>query len=301
MRVSAGELYTISPGTSGAAGQAGQKRGSESHGEIEKERADNNEWLRSSPTSYLAAVDRIDFNEKKTLTVGQAEDNDLRLPATDIEPHHLRVTVEGDHFRIECIDENARFKINGEAKRAASVEPSYIQVSRFTLRLSHQRFPALTVFDPQSPGFKQYKGLVYFPIDLSYRYELSLRRYSKPERIIIMSTRGNQRIAEHTGWVDFLVGDIPCRLEVTRLIEPGTGENELNIFFRDASTGKESYALGRYVDLKKLDNGNYLMDFNLAYNPACAFSEYYNCPIPPKSNTLKVAIRAGEMDSHYHH
>jgi uncharacterized protein (DUF1684 family) len=88
---------------------------------------------------------------------------------------------------------------------------------------------------------------------------------------------------------------------VTRLIEPGAGENDLNIFFRDASTGKESYALGRYVDLKKLDNGNYLMDFNLVYNPACAFSDYYNCPIPPQSNTLKVEIRAGEMDSHYHH
>lgn len=269
-------------------------------GEIEKERAHNKEWLRSSPMSYLAAVNRIDFKEKKTLTVGQAEDNDLRLSAADIAPHHLRVTVEGDHFRIECIDANAQFKINGEVKRAASVEPSYIQVGRFLLRLSHQRFPALSVFDPQTPGFKQYKGLAYFPIDLSYRYELPLRRYPSPERIIIMSTRGNRRIAEHAGWVDFLVGDTPCRLEVTRLIEPGAGENDLNIFFRDASTGKESYALGRYVDLKKLDNGNYLMDFNLVYNPACAFSDYYNCPIPPQSNTLKVEIRAGEMDSHYH-
>ncbi len=269
--------------------------------EIEKDRADTNEWLRSSPTSYLAAVDRIAFNEKKTLTVGQAEDNDLRLSAAGIESHHLRVTVDGDHFRVECIDPNARFKIKGEAKRSASVDPSYIQVGRFSLRLSHQRFPALIVFDPQSPGFKQYKGLAYFPIDLSYRYELPLRRYPKPEKIIIMSTRGNRRVAERIGWVDFLVGDTQCRLEVTRLIELGAGENEFDIFFRDASTGKESYALGRYVDLKKLDNGNYLMDFNLAYNPACAFSDYYNCPIPPQSNTLKIEIRAGEMDSHYHH
>ena len=269
--------------------------------EIEKERAENNEWLRSSPMSYLAAVDRVNFNEKKTLTVGQANDNDVRLSAADIEPHHLRVTVEGDRFRVESFDPNAEFKINGIAKRAAIVDPSYIQAGRFLLRLSHQRFPAIIVFDPQSPRFKQYKGLAYFPIDLSYRYELPLRRYPKLEKIIIMSTRGNRRVAERTGWVDFLVGDTPCRLEVTRLIEPGAGENELDIFFRDASTGKESYTVGRYVDLKKLNNGNYLMDFNLAYNPACAFSDYYNCPIPPKSNTLQVAIRAGEMDSHYHH
>jgi uncharacterized protein (DUF1684 family) len=250
--------------------------------------------------SYLAAVDRVDFNEKVTLTVGSAADNDVRLEGDDIEPHHLRITVDGDRFRIESVDANARFKIKDEAMREAAVGPSYIQAGRFMLRLYHQRFPAIIVFDPGSPRFKEYKGVAYFPVDLSYRYELPLKRDPKPEGIVIMSTRGNSRSAERVGWVDFLVGDIPCRLEVTRLLEPGAEENEMEIFFRDATSGKESYPLGRYVDLKKLDNGKYLLDFNLAYNPACAFSEFYNCPIPPKSNTLQVAIRAGEMDSHYH-
>ena len=60
------------------------------------------------------------------------------------------------------------------------------------------------------------------------------------------------------------------------------------------------HALGRYVDPVRLPDGRYLLDFNAAYNPACAFSTHYNCPIPPKSNTLAVAIRAGEMDSDYH-
>jgi uncharacterized protein (DUF1684 family) len=115
-----------------------------------------------------------------------------------------------------------------------------------------------------------------------------------------MSTRGNERKAERVGWIEFMAGETPCRLEATRLLEPGSTEGTVDIFFRDGTTGKESYPVGRYVDLKKLDNGNYLLDFNMAYNPACAFSEYYNCPIPPKANTLKVAIRAGEMDSHYH-
>jgi len=268
--------------------------------EMEKDRADTKEWLRSSPTSYLAAVDRIDFNEKNTLTVGSAADNDVRLAADDVEAHHLRITVGGDNFRIEGIDPNARFKIKNDVKREATVGPSSIQVGRFVLRLSHQRFPAIIVFDPQSPRFKEYKGLAYFPIDLAYRYELPLARDPKPEKIIIMSTRGNRRTAERLGWFDFLVGDIPCRLEATRLLEPGSGESDVEIFFRDATSGKGSYPLGRYVDAKKLPNGKYLLDFNLAYNPACAFSEFYNCPIPPKSNTLQVAIRAGEMNAHYH-
>ncbi len=268
--------------------------------EIQKDRADTEEWLRTSPRSYLAAVNRIDFGDKPFLTVGRAEDNEVRLDAADIEPHHLKISLEGDRFRVEAVDEKAAFRLGDAPIRGAVVDPSFIQAGRFHLRLSHQRFPAIIVFDPLSPRFKEYKGLRYFPIDLSYRYELPLERDPKPERIVIVSTRGNRRQAERVGRLNFVLGDTACRLEVTRLLEPGSGEDDLSVFFRDATSGRESYPLGRYVDLKKLDNGNYILDFNLAYNPACAFSEYYNCPIPPKSNTLKAAIRAGEMDPHYH-
>ena len=268
--------------------------------EIEKMRTEDEEWLRSSPMSYLAAVARIDFGQRSALTVGRADDNDVVLTAEDIEPHHLKIMVEGDQFRIQSVDPEADFKINHEVKREATVDPTSIQVGRFHLRLSHQRFPAVIVFDPQSPRLKEYKGMVYFPPDLSYRYELPLVLNPKREKIIIQSTRGNRRTAELVGWVDFLVGNEPCRLEATRLLEPGIGESEVSIFFRDSTSGKETYSTGRYVDLEKLPNGNYILDFNLAYNPACAFSDYYNCPIPPESNRLKVSIRAGEMDPHYH-
>jgi len=267
---------------------------------LETDRADTQTWLRSDPTSYLATTDRRDFAGKKTLTVGRAADNDMRIDDADVSAHHLRVTVDGDRFRVEAVDPAARFKVNNEDKREAIVDPSSIQVGRFLLRLSHQRFPGIIVFDPKSPRFKEYKGLKYFPIDLSYRYELPLTPNPKPETTVILSTRGNQRNAQRVGWFEFMVGDTPYRLEAVRLLEPGVGENDLGIFFRDATTGQESYPLGRYVDVKKLPNGHFLLDFNLAYNPACAFSDHYNCPIPPKANVLPVAIRAGEMDSHYH-
>lgn len=268
--------------------------------EIEKDRAETQEWLKSKPTSYLATIDRRDFGEKKTLTVGGAADNDIRLGDPGIEAHHLRVTVEGDRFKVEGIDEKARFTVKDEEKREATLDPMSIKIARFVLRLSHQRFPAIIVFDPQSPRFKEFKGLEYFPVDLAYRYELPLTRNPKPDVVIIMSTRGNQRRAERVGWFDFTVGGIPCRLEATRLLEPGSGEDDLGVLFRDATSGKETYGLGRYVDAKRLPNGNFLLDFNQAYNPACAFSDHYNCPVPPKTNQLKVPIRAGEMDSHYH-
>ena len=278
---------------------------------LQKDRADSEKWLRSDATSYLATIARKEFGDKKTLTIGRAADNDVRVDAPAISLHHLRVTVVGDRFHVEGVDPPARFKVNAtdkaadkdpesNIKRDATLDSSYIQIDRFSLRLSHQRFPAVIVFDPQSSRFKQYKGLRYFPVDLAYRYELPLTPNPKPETVMIMSTVGNQRRAQQVGWFDFLVGKTAYRLEAVRLLEPGVGENDISVLFRDATSGHDTYALGRYVDPKKLPNGNYVLDFNEAYNPACAFSDHYNCPIPPKANTLAAAIRAGEMDSHYH-
>ena len=280
--------------------RSGQETAAAAIKTIAKDRTDTENWLRSDPSSYLAAIDRRDFGARKTLAVGRAADNDVRLDDQAVSAHHLRITVGSDTFQVSAADAQARFVSGGKALRTATLGPSSIQVGRFQLRLSHQGFPALIVFDPRSPHFKEYKGLKYFPIDLGYRYELPLTASPRDEIVIVQSTRGNERRARRVGWFEFKVGATTYRLEAVRLLEPGVGENDISIFFRDATTGHESYSVGRYVDVKKLPTGKYLLDFNLAYNPACAFSDYYNCPIPSQANTLTVAIRAGEMDSHYH-
>ena len=71
-------------------------------------------------------------------------------------------------------------------------------------------------------------------------------------------------------------------------------EELLTILFTDATTGKESYSTGRYLDLDAPVDGLYVIDFNRAYNPYCSYTDVYNCPIPPRENRLGVAIRAGE-------
>jgi uncharacterized protein (DUF1684 family) len=268
---------------------------------VEKDRTETLEWLKTASTSYLATIQRRDFEEKPMLTVGRAAGNDVRIDDASILGHHLRVTVLGDSFHVEAVDPAANFTAGDRVVRDAWLGPTTIQVSRYTVRLSHQRYPALIVFDPQSPRFKDYKGLQWFPLDLAYHYVLPLTPNPNPDTVVILSTRGNQRRALRVGWFDFAVNGKPQRLEATRLLEPGVGEGDIGLFFRDATTGKESYGLGRYVDVQKLPDGRYVLDFNMAYNPACAVSEHYNCPIPPKANTLKVAIRAGEMDAHYLH
>jgi uncharacterized protein (DUF1684 family) len=266
----------------------------------EKDRAETEQHLRESPTSYLAAVARTDFGEKRTLVLGRAADCDLRIDDPDLADHNLKVTVVGDSFRVEAPDE-APFGVGGKWQTAATLPPGLVKVARFTVRLSHQRFPALIVFDPQSPHFKDYHGLEWFPPDFDYRFVAPLTPNPSADTTIIMSTRGNARRAVLAGWFDLAVKGKPVRLEAHRLLEPGVDEKSVSIFFRDATTGGETYSVGRYIDPERLPDGSWLVDFNNAYNPACATSPYYNCPIPSKANNLKLAIRAGEKDSHYSH
>ena len=78
-----------------------------------------------------------------------------------------------------------------------------------------------------------------------------------------------------------------------RLNEPGVAADALEVYFTDATSERESYRM-RYLGVAADPDGGYVLDFNRAYNPACAYSPHYNCPIPPPENHLAVPIRAGE-------
>jgi len=79
-------------------------------------------------------------------------------------------------------------------------------------------------------------------------------------------------------------------LELMRM--PGY-ENHLFVPFTDESNGFGTYEGGRYLDLEVPESDSTLVDFNLVYNPYCAYSDRYSCPIPPRENDLKTSIWAG--------
>lgn len=265
------------------------------------DRTDTETWLKESPTSYLAAVQRVDFGDSPALSVGRAADNSVRVDDPEMPEHAVLVVVEGDSFRVVASSPEVTFMANKLEYHEAVLGPSSIQIGRWTVRLSHQRFPALIVFDPRSPRFAEYHGMQWYAPDFSYRFAVALTPNPRPDTTIIQSTRGNLRRALRVGWFDMKISGKACRLEAHRLLEPGSGESSVSVFFRDATTGSETYGVGRYVEPEKLADGRFVIDFNNAYNPACAFSLYYNCPIPSKANTLPVAIHAGEKDPHYAH
>ncbi len=152
--------------------------------------------------------------------------------------------------------------------------------------------------DKESPLLEKdratFRGLAYYPVDPALRFSVRLHRHPGPKRIRLATNTGEIRYGLRYGYFDFRAGDQACRLQVYRLEEESGNGALLFIPFHDLTSGKETYAAGRYIDLKENTSGVYDLDFNRAYNPYCAYNSTYSCPIPPAENRLTVPIRAGE-------
>jgi len=158
------------------------------------------------------------------------------------------------------------------------------------------------VFDPVSPARKAFTGLKWFPPDPSLQVKARFVANPSPSAVTITTSRGLQREYYRVGVFEFSVEGKPLRLTaLSTVAAPKTGE-ELFVAFRDATTGTETYDVGRYLFIPFAGgDATYVLDFNAATNPLCNYSPHYNCPIPLRENLLPVAIRAGEMKYPAHH
>lgn len=238
---------------------------------IEQGRARAQERLHG-PTGYLAAVARHEIPVGRRLRFGPRE-ADVELPAMD---RSIEIEARADGFAVD----------------GAFTAPTSISAGRYTLRLSHQHAPAVVVLDAESPRRNDAVELWWFPVDPAMRFRTRLE--PDTASLDIASTASAARPAERAGWVRFVVDGVAQRVAATRLLEPGVPDDHLEVLFRDATSGHESYSVGRYVSLAR-EGEEVILDFNLAYNPACSLSPFYNCPIPPRENHLSIPIRAGEM------
>ena len=170
---------------------------------------------------------------------------------------------------------------------------------------------------PDSPltprGLQHFTRLEYFEPDPSYYFVGAI--HVEPERkpFPIVTTSGKSRPCERFGWIEFELAGKPRRLEVYRLLDlgPGLSVDRLLLPFTDETSGRETYPAGRYVDLvgpsgelevtRGADGrprvaGPFVLDFNRAYNPSCAYGapERFACPVTPKENRLALRVEAGE-------
>ncbi len=145
---------------------------------------------------------------------------------------------------------------------------------------------------PQSPltleQKRRFKGLNYFPENPSLRLKVIVEEFPQQNTIQMQTTAGSIQAYARYGRFRFTVNRQEAELTIY------AGPHGFFVPFVDSLAGVETYGAGRYIEPEPLGDGKFLIDFNMAYNPYCAYNDHWVCPVPPRENRLKVPIRAGE-------
>jgi uncharacterized protein (DUF1684 family) len=162
-----------------------------------------------------------------------------------------------------------------------------------SLRADKDRFFATDPQSPLSPEQKRdFHGLNYFPENPALRLVATVEEFQKKDQVQMQTTTGG--VQPHTRFGRFKFTLDGQEAELTIYADP----HGFFLPFVDSLAGTETYGAGRYLEPEPLGKNKFLVDFNLAYNPYCAYNERWSCPITPRENRLKVPVRAGEKIFH---
>jgi uncharacterized protein (DUF1684 family) len=180
--------------------------------------------------------------------------------------------------------------MNGASRPLAHDSGDVVPVGRLSLFVIQRGDKiGIRLKDAESKYVREFHGLEYFP--LNERYRVTARWVAEPRKIPILNVLGQTEPSECPGYAVFHLDGREFRLYPI-IEEPGA--KQLFYIFRDQTAGKETYGAGRFLYSDFPKDGTVILDFNRAYNPPCAFTEYATCPLPPKENRLPIRIEAGE-------
>ena len=147
------------------------------------------------------------------------------------------------------------------------------------------------VKDTESGTRREFKGLEYYPVDPKWRIEARFEPYQPPKTIPITNVLSMTNDEASPGALAFEVDGKTYRIDP--ILEKG--ETDLFVMIADETTGRETFGAGRYLYVSPPDaSGKVVIDFNKAYSPPCAFTNFATCPLPPRQNHLPFRIEAGE-------
>lgn len=141
----------------------------------------------------------------------------------------------------------------------------------------------------------KFEPLKFYEPNVDFIFNSKLFRIEPPDSAEIFGTKGNSRKYRRYGYFNLNYKGQQYKLYLYNITAPD-GSQVFNIWFKDATNGKETYENGRYLmfEKNKDENFEYTIDFNKAINPVCAYSDIFNCPIPTKLDSLPFEIKAGE-------
>lgn len=139
---------------------------------------------------------------------------------------------------------------------------------------------------------REFKGLQYYPENPALKLTVSIDEYPEQKIVLMQTSTGSVKEYVQYGQFTFDVNGQAATLQVYQDLE----RNYYFLPFVDATSPEETYGAGRYLDLEPAPDGKFIVDFNYAYNPYCAYNDNWTCPIPPKENRISVRIEAGEKN-----
>jgi hypothetical protein len=223
-----------------------------------------------------------------------------------IPAHAGEFDLTGKEVTLKLLPD-ARATIAGKPVSTAKLDPdtspqvSYVDMGslRFHVIVRGERV-GIRVRDKESEAARNFKGMIFFPLDMSYRIVATWVPADGKKIVEIPNVLGDVTAQPVPGVVEFkLNGE---ELKLTAL--GGDAKNGLFFVFNDLTAKNDTYPGGRFLDTGPIVNGHVELDFNRAYNPPCAVTPYATCPLAPKENRFAIAIPAGEKfdkSAHAHH
>ncbi len=228
-------------------------------------------------------------------TFGTGGDNDIVFPK-GLGPARMgTITVEPGRVYVKLAPgltmEKDGIPMSDKVMDTSSDTRDWVAMGRAAFHvIEHDGRYVLRLADNQSENRAHFGGRVWYPVKESYRLTAKFVAYEPQRHIPIVNVIDEVSDEPSPGYVEFRLGGKTYRLDAVG------DDGGLFFVFRDATAGKTTYGPGRflYIDSKPASGAAVELDFNRAYNPPCAFSEFTTCPLPPKQNVLPVAIPTGE-------
>jgi uncharacterized protein (DUF1684 family) len=242
---------------------------------IEQWRALREQRLRS-PGGWLTLVDRILLDEG---------DNELPIGTITLRDGQARLRARGG---VTLAGQPAGERVLRSDEGGPSDTLLY-EGRTYELFRRGEAF-AVRVKDPQAPALRAFAGLEYFPIDPAWRIVAHWERFQPLRQTVHQFDIGPGLVRQVPGRAHFEIGGRPVSLE------PVLDEDARRLFivFADETNRSESYPAGRFLYAAPPAGDEVVLDFNMAFNPPCAFTAYATCPITPAHNRLPLAVPAGE-------
>lgn len=166
-------------------------------------------------------------------------------------------------------------------------------------REEKDRFMRTSDESPFANQLEKYKGLTYYPVDPKYKIIADLVPIKNKKIITLATNDGKEQRYMEYAYAEFDLDGYHHKLLILELIDTGPSRGQLFFAFGDETSAVETYGAGRYLDLAKAPGSTTItLDFNKSYNPYCAYTEKYSCPLPPSENLLTIPIKAGEKTYH---